>query len=90
MAEAQDNFKIVATIVEAKGHCSVGHKAGDSFEISCANTAGLCGTFYHQIFPSLMTLEYGGHCPWWQGDAFYAACPDPQNEITIKLEKVKA
>ncbi len=50
---------MVATVVDAKGQCSVGHKVGDSFEISCHNPAGLCGFFYHNIFPSLQPFQFG-------------------------------
>jgi hypothetical protein len=34
-----------ATITGVKGTCVAGHKKGDSFEISCHDTAGLCGFF---------------------------------------------
>jgi hypothetical protein len=32
--------KIVATVKSVKGNCSWGHEEGDSFEISCHDTAG--------------------------------------------------
>ncbi|MDP4094673.1 MAG: TIGR04076 family protein [Bacillota bacterium] len=80
--------KIIATITEVKGHCTAGHKAGDTFEISCHNTAGLCGFFYHNIFPNLSTFQYGGQYPWWRGDTLFLKCPDPVNQVSIKLEKV--
>jgi uncharacterized repeat protein (TIGR04076 family) len=57
-------YKMVATVVDVKGKCSVGHKVGDSFEISCHNPAGLCGFFYHNIFPSLQTFQFGANMPW--------------------------
>lgn len=45
-------YKITATIAEVEGKCTAGHKVGDSFDISCHNPAGLCGFFYHRIFPT--------------------------------------
>jgi uncharacterized repeat protein (TIGR04076 family) len=60
--------KIKATVTDVKGKCSAGHKAGDSFDISCHNPAGLCGFFYNRIFPNLQTFQFGGDMPWWQGD----------------------
>ena len=80
-------YKIVATIVGAEGTCGAGHKVGDTFEISCHNTAGLCGWFYHDIFPNLETFQFGGNLPWWEGDTIMTRCPDPFNQVTMKLER---
>jgi uncharacterized repeat protein (TIGR04076 family) len=65
-------YKVTATIVTIKGECSAGHKAGDSFEISCHNSGGLCGFFYHQIFPNLQMFQFGGTMPggWEKQSAF--------------------
>jgi len=81
--------RLVATVIEVKGRCSAGHTVGESFEISCHNSAGLCGFFYHNIFPSLETFQFGGAMPWWQGDTIQLHCPDIQNQVTIKLERSK-
>jgi uncharacterized repeat protein (TIGR04076 family) len=79
--------RIVATVLSAEGHCGAGHKAGDTFEISCHNPAGLCGFFYHDIFPTLQTMQFGGSMPWWQGEAVRVGCPDTGNQVTLKLER---
>ncbi len=87
---AQDpgiGYRITATVVASKGECSAGHKAGESFEISCHNPAGLCGYFYHDIFPSLQTFQFGGALPWWNGDAIELSCPDSENLVTIRLTR---
>jgi uncharacterized repeat protein (TIGR04076 family) len=81
--------KVKATILSVKGHCSAGHKTGESFEISCHNPAGLCGFFYHDIFPSLQTFQFGGNLPWWQGDVIQLQCPDSLNLVTLQLERSK-
>lgn len=81
--------KIVATITGVKGDCSAGHKEGETFEISCHDTGGLCGWFYHDIFPSLSTLQFGGRLPWWQGDTIQLQCPDSLNLVTMKLDSSK-
>jgi uncharacterized repeat protein (TIGR04076 family) len=82
-------YKILATVTDVKGKCSAGHRVGESFEISCHNPAGLCGFFYHQIFPNLQTFQFDGSMPWWQGDTIFLRCPDIQNLVTIKLERSK-
>jgi len=80
-------YKVVATVTGLKHNCNAGHNVGDSFEISCHNPAGLCGFFYHQIFPTLSAFQFGGKYPWWQGDAIELMCPDSYNLVTIKLER---
>jgi len=81
--------KVVGEIISVKGTCSAGHKAGETFEISCHNPAGLCGWFYHDIFPNLMTFQFGGGLPWWQGDTIQVQCPDSYNLVTVKLTRSK-
>ncbi len=79
--------KVEATVVSVKGECSAGHKTGDSFEISCHNAGGLCGYFYHDIFPSLSTFQFGGSMPWWKGDTIELRCADPHNLVTLELTR---
>lgn len=82
-------YKVVATVIGGEGKCSAGHVVGETFEISCYDPAGLCGYFYHDIFPSLQTLQFGGSMPWWKGDVIEVRCPDPHNVVTLKLERFK-
>lgn len=82
-------YKVAATVMGVKGKCSTGHKIGETFEISCYNSGGLCGFFYHSIFPSLSTFQFGGSYPWWSGDIVELTCPDPQNQVTLRLERKK-
>lgn len=82
-------YKVVATVTGSEGTCGAGHEVGDSFEISCHNPAGLCGWFYHDIFPSLQTFQFGGSLPWWDGDVIHLQCADTHNLVTIKLERSK-
>jgi uncharacterized repeat protein (TIGR04076 family) len=92
MFMAQDpkiGYAVQATILSVKGECSAGHRQGESFEISCHDPAGLCGWFYHDIFPSLQTFQFGGRLPWWEKDTVQLQCPDTVNLVTIKLERSK-
>ncbi len=79
--------KIQATITGVKGTCAAAHAPGDTFEISCYDTGGLCGFCYHHIFPDLSTFQFGGSLPWWEGDTIELACPDTYNLVTLKLER---
>ncbi|MEW5909865.1 MAG: TIGR04076 family protein [Thermodesulfobacteriota bacterium] len=80
-------FKITGTIIDVKGECSAGHQIGNSFNLSCHNPGGLCGYFYHDLFPSLSTFQFGGSMPWWKGDVIEVRCPDYQNAVTMRLTR---
>ena len=82
-------YKVTATVVGVKGTCHGGHHEGETLEISCHDPGGLCGFFYHSIFPTLSTFQFGGSYPWWQGDTIEVQCPDLQNLVTLKLERSK-
>jgi uncharacterized repeat protein (TIGR04076 family) len=89
---AQDpgiGWKVIATVISAQGTCSAGHKTGETFEISCHNPGGLCGFFYHTIFPTLQTFQFGGNFPWWEGDIIQVSCPDADNLVTLQLARSK-
>ena len=83
--------KITATIKSVKGNCSWGHEAGDTFIIDCHDTAGVCGFFYHDIFPQLSMLQFGGGYPeeWGNPDVINVECMDRANAVTMELRREK-
>jgi uncharacterized repeat protein (TIGR04076 family) len=83
--------KIIATVKSVKGNCNWGHEVGDSFEISCHDTAGLCGFFYHDVFPYISMLQFGGGFPagWGNPDVINVECMDKYNLVTMELRRVK-
>ncbi len=83
--------RVWAMIRNVKGNCSMGHKVGDEFEISAYNTAGLCGFFYHDIFPYIVMLQFDGRFPasWGNPDTVQLKCMDTYNEVTIELRREK-
>ncbi len=84
-------FKVIGTIKSVKGHCNAGHKVGDQFPLSGHNTAGLCGFFYHDIYPYLIMLQFGGGFPkeWGDPDVLQLECMDKTNAVTIQLKRIK-
>jgi uncharacterized repeat protein (TIGR04076 family) len=88
-------YKIIATIKDVKGLCNQGHKVGDSFKIDGHDTGGLCGFFYHDIFPDIMLLQFGGGYPaTWHNhhhnpDVIEAECRDRRNAVTIELKRIR-
>jgi len=95
MAQQEERFEIghrlIATIKSAKGICHWGHKPGDSFEISAYDTASLCGFFYHEIFPYILMLQFGGGFPkeWGGPDSVELECPDKAAPVTIELRRLR-
>ncbi len=84
--------RIVGTIKEVKGNCNAGHKVGDTLELSGHNTGRLCGFFYHDIFPYILMLQFGGSFPekWTQNpDIVELECMDRWNAVKIELKRVK-
>ena len=83
-------YKIVGTIKDVKGRCNAKHKKGDVIELSGHDSGGLCGFFYHDIFPSIITLQFGGTFPWSQDpDTLELECPDRFNVVKIELKRVR-
>ena len=85
-------YRIVGTIKRVKGHCNASHKKGDQIELSGHNTGGLCGFFYHDIFPYIIMLQFGGSFPKeWTGDqdVVNLECMDRFNAVSIELRRIK-
>jgi uncharacterized repeat protein (TIGR04076 family) len=81
--------EVVATVKSVKGNCSWGHEAGDTFSINCHDTAGLCGFFYHDIFPYLAMLQFGGSFPkeWGNPGVVTMECMDRTNSVILELRR---
>jgi len=91
-------YKLVGTILSVKGDCTAGHKVGEEFELTLwdpekyatRRTPALCTFFYNMIFPYLAVLQFGGEFPWEENkDSFQISCPDPINQVTIEIKRIK-
>ncbi len=87
MSETKYGYKVTAIVTSVKGKCTAGLQQGAGFELSCQNPAGLCGFFYNSISPDLQTFQFGGCLPWWKGNVIEVQCPDPENRVTLRLER---
>ncbi len=83
--------RIVGTIKSVKGTCHACHKPGDMLELSCHTPGNICGFLYHDIFPYLMMLQFGGGFPkdWGGPDIVTVDCMDKWNTVTIELKREK-
>ena len=89
--ETRFGYRVVGTIKEVKGQCNAGHKVGEQIELSGHNTGGLCGFFYHDVFPYIIMLQFGGGFPveWGDPDVVNLECMDKVNAVKIELKRVK-
>lgn len=78
---------LTAEVINIKGKCSVGHTIGEKFAINCYRSGGLCGFFYHDIFPNLSVLQFGGSYPWEESGSLILDCPDRKNTVTLRISK---
>lgn len=89
MAKNPEGIKpLIAEVVSVKGNCNAGHRVGETFEIGCWDTGGLCGFFYHDIFPNLNVMQFGGKYPWGSADEVSLECPDRQNAVTLRIRRM--
>lgn len=92
MSDVKVGYRVVGTIKEVKGRCNAGHKVGDEIELSGHSAGGLCGFFYHDIFPYVIMLQFGGGFPTqWGGnpDVVNMECMDKFNLVKIELRRIK-
>jgi uncharacterized repeat protein (TIGR04076 family) len=84
-------YRLVATVKAVKGTCEAGHKVGDEIELSGLSSGSLCGYFYHDLFPYIVMLEYGGGFPeeWGDPDEIEFDCVDKENAVTVVLKRIK-
>ncbi|MFC1895572.1 TIGR04076 family protein [Thermodesulfobacteriota bacterium] len=88
---ARIGYRVVGTIKEAKGTCSAGHKIGDQIELSGHSSGGLCGFFYHDVFPYVIMLQFGGGFPpeWGDPDVLNLECMDKFNLVKMELRRIR-
>lgn len=84
----QVGYRVVGTIKKIRGKCSAGHRVGQIFELSGYRSSGLCGFFYHDLFPWILALQFGGNFPWGEKDRTELECIDKGNAVTIELRRI--
>ena len=91
MGEPRVGHRVIGTVKGVKGTCDTGHKAGDEIELSGHSSGGLCGFLYHQAFPYIIMLQFGGGFPpeWGGPDVVELECMDKANAVTLVLRRTK-
>jgi uncharacterized repeat protein (TIGR04076 family) len=84
-------YRVLGAIKGVKGHCHAGHKVGDVLELSGHDAGGLCGFLYHDAFPYIIMLQFGGGFPaeWGNPDVVELDCMDKSNTVTVELKRIR-
>jgi len=82
--------RVIGTITSVRGTCNAGHKVGDKIELEGHSSGGLCGFFYHDAFPYIIMLQFGGGFPeeWGDPDVVMLDCMDRSNRVSMELRRV--
>ncbi|MGE5654236.1 MAG: TIGR04076 family protein [Bacillota bacterium] len=76
---------VKVTVLSQKGHCSAGHHVGDSWMIDQHTPAGICFSGFCSLLPWVQMLRFDGQTAW----DVEIPCPDHENPVIFRLEKVK-
>ncbi|RJQ09462.1 MAG: TIGR04076 family protein [Bacillota bacterium] len=86
-----------AEVVSVRGgpeNCRCGHEVGDRYSFAYATPEGLCGEFYHHIYPVLHALRNEAPAtnfrPYSSPDEVLLYCPSRVVELRIKVIKPAA
>ena len=84
-------YKVEAEVLSVKGRCNCNHREGDKFDVSGHDTAGLCGFLYHDLFPYIVMLQFGGGFPpeWGDSEQVERECMDLSNAVKVRLRRVR-
>ena len=60
-------------------------------ELSLHKKGGLCGAFYHDIYPYVVVLQMGGSFPagWGEADVLKLEYMDRHNAVKIELRRIR-
>jgi uncharacterized repeat protein (TIGR04076 family) len=82
--------EIIIRVTATEGECKVGHKVGDVFKVSPADSGGLCGAAYHTVFPIIAVLQWDGVLPGDDPNKIDWCCPDVKNLTTFEIVRQEA
>lgn len=77
-------MRVKVTVINQKGHCSLGHQVGDTWVIENETPAGICFSAFCSLLPWVQMLRFDGKTSW----NVDIACPDGENPTIFRLEKM--
>ena len=85
-------YDIEVIIKSQKGKCAFGHKVGDKIVFDGKSIKGdICYSALMVLLPKVYAMRYGAEFPWAEenGDVIFNACPDPDNPVVFKIQRVR-
>jgi uncharacterized repeat protein (TIGR04076 family) len=87
--DCKDFFSSKATVVEERGQCPRGHRAGDSFRFKDILPKGFCPLAFYSLFPYFQTLIYAGRFEWVKsGERVKVQCPKVDG-VVMDIELIR-
>ena len=81
-------YIVTGTVTKQEGMCDCQHKVGDKFVLSTTNPGGICGVFYHDLYPWISMYQFGGKFPdEWGGTTRVFECMDVYNTLTLEMRR---
>jgi uncharacterized repeat protein (TIGR04076 family) len=82
---------IAVKVVSQKGHCGLGHEAGDTISFSEKEIDGpICIHALYAILPKIFAMMYDARFPWLDDpDVSTSACPDAANPVVFEISRKK-
>jgi uncharacterized repeat protein (TIGR04076 family) len=81
-------YIVTGKVLKQKGTCDCEHKVGDTFVLSTTSPGGLCGVFYHDLYPWIAMYQFGGKFPdEWGGTVRVFECMDVGNTLTLEMRR---
>jgi uncharacterized repeat protein (TIGR04076 family) len=83
-------YKVRIRVISQKGTCKYGMKMGDEWIVDGLVPGGVCLGAWHNIYPNLRLLRYGGIMPQYPDpDIINVICPDIENPVIFELKRLK-
>jgi uncharacterized repeat protein (TIGR04076 family) len=78
-------------IVDVRKRCPQGHRVGQEWIVDGRTPEGICLGSFGACLPYLTALRFGASFPWeTEAGAITIGCPDCENEVIWRLERVEA
>ncbi|MEI6128087.1 MAG: TIGR04076 family protein [Pseudomonadota bacterium] len=75
------------TITRVNGICPYGHRKGEVFHVTAMNSGGICGSLLTSIFPSIITLHYGGSLLWEKNPYSFTKCCPENGTVQVAVNR---
>jgi len=85
-------YVVEVTVKSQRGKCAFGHKVGDKIIFDGRSVKGdICYSALMTLLPKIYAMCYGVEFPWSEedGDVLFNACPDPDNPVVFRIQRVR-